>query len=148
MDVRQQFQHHLDQHADQVGFKAPRPLMAYLTDLLASRLRRVDIIPEPSFAECYLALYRSRCWGDQREFADTTLFFVSLLPEYGQRRGLDMSYYATLGISAYYTYGDLVGDPRFTQLGNWFYYLQHFLNSALHPHTEVDFWRLASSDKY
>jgi len=148
MNITQQFRQHLDTHADQVGFAAPPLLIDYLTELLASRLRRVDIIPEPSFAECYLNLYRSKQFSDQRQFADSALFFVSLMPEYGQRRGLDINYYAAMGISAYYSYGDLVGDPRFTQLGNWFYYLQRFLNSALHAHSEPDFWGLVSADKY
>jgi hypothetical protein len=133
MTVRSQFQQHLYQHADRVGFSAPPLLLEYLTDLLSDRLTATEIIPRPSFAERYLQLYSTQRFQDLREFGDHSLFFVSLLPEYGRRRGLDISYYASLGISAYYTYSDLVHDDRFTQLGNWFYHLQRFLNTALRP---------------
>jgi hypothetical protein len=69
--------------------------------------------------------------SDLRDFGDQALMFVSIMPQYGQRRGLSMHYYAGLGISAYHSYAALVSDPRFTQLAGWFYYLQRFLNSAL-----------------
>jgi len=138
MTVRSQFQRHLYAHADSVGFTAPAPLIEYLTDLLAARLRDRDIMPQPSFAERYLMLYQTGRFGDIREFGDDTLFFVSFSPEWGQRRGLDLDYFAAMGISAYYTYSDLVHDDRFTQLGNWFYDLQRFLNSALRPNTRLE----------
>jgi hypothetical protein len=111
----------------------PLLLEQYLVDLLTDRISRVDIIPDPSFAERYLQLYHGAQDWQIRDYADSALFFCSLMPEYGQRRGLNMDYYATLGISAYYTLGDLARDDRFTQLGNWFYHLQKFLNSAIKP---------------
>ena len=133
---------HLCEHSDRTGFQLPELLSWYLSDLMAERLRRVDIIPEPSFAERYLQLYQEQNLGAFKDYADSALFFVSLMPEYGRRRGLDLSYYATLGISTYYALGDLAEDPRYTQLGNWFYHLQHFLASALHPDRGLDLWQL------
>lgn len=115
----------------------PELLAEYLIDLLADRVRRVDIIPEPSFAERYLQLYQQPRLGELKDYADSALFFCSLMPEYGRRRGLSMDYYATLGISTYYTLGDLAPDARFTQLGNWFPHLQRFLCSAIHPDTKL-----------
>jgi hypothetical protein len=141
MTVRSQFQTHLYTHADAVGFCAPITLMEYLTDLLADRLRDRDIMAQPSFAERYLSLYQGQRFGDIREFGDDTLFFVSFSPEWGRRRGLDIDYFAAMGISAYYTYSDLVRDPRFTQLGNWFYDLQRFLHSALRPNSRLELLR-------
>lgn len=120
-------------HSEQVGFAAPELLLEYLAQILTERFDRPNFIPEPSFAEAYLSLYQRYRPGIYREFADSTLVFCSLLPEYGQRRGLNMDYYATLGISTYYSLGDLAHDDRFTQLGNWFYHLQRFLCSLLHP---------------
>jgi hypothetical protein len=76
------------------------------------------------------------------------LFFVSLLPEYGKKRGLDINYYASLGISSYYSVGDAISDERFIQLGNWFYYLQKFLNSAIHPRTRLELFDFMDKDKY
>jgi len=141
MTVRSQFHRHLYTHADSVGFEAPVLLMEYLTDLLTDRLRDRDIMPWPSFAERYLGLYSTTKLADIREFGDDTLFFVSFCPEWGQRRGLDIDYFAAMGISAYYTYSDLARDDRFTQLGNWFYYLQQFLHSALRTDSRLELAR-------
>jgi hypothetical protein len=116
----------------------PELLEWYLVDLLTERLDRVDIIPDPSFAERYLQLYQETKLAAFKDYADSALFFVSLMPEYGRRRGLNMDYYATLGISTYYALSDLSEDPRYTQLGNWFYALQRFLQSAIRPNTDLD----------
>jgi hypothetical protein len=134
--VEQQFREHIEQHCQHTGFEMPLLLKEYVVSLLSSRLRRIDVIPEPSFAERYLELYhRPRFW-ELRDYADQCLFFCSLLPDYGYRRGLDLDYYASLGISVYYTLGDLARDDRYTQLGNWFYDLQRFLDHALHAHRD------------
>ena len=138
---------HIDSHRQQVGFDLPLLLEHYLVDLLTARLDRVDIIPDPSFAERYLQLYSETRLDQFKDYADTSLFFTSLLPEYGRRRGLDISYYASLGISVYYTLGDLSEDPRYTELGNWFYVLQRFLQSALHPDRGLDLWSLTDSPR-
>lgn len=127
MDARSQFYHSLHDYSWSQGFTMPEPLEWYLVDLLAERLDRVDIIPEPSFAERYLALYQELCLSAYKDYADSALFFCSLMPDYGRRRGLDMTYYATLGISTYYALADLSEDPRYTQLGNWFYHIQKML---------------------
>jgi hypothetical protein len=71
-----------------------------------------------------------------------------LLPEYGKRRGLDLNYYASLGIASYYSVGDSIRDDRFIQMGNWFYHLQKFLNSAIHPKTRLEMLDLFGKDKY
>lgn len=118
-------------HSTRTGFDMPELLAWYLADLLAERLQDCDIIPDPSFAERYLELYNEISLAAFKHYADSALFFVSLMPEYGNRRGLDMTYYGTLGISTYYALADLAVDPRYTQLGNWFYHLQRFLNTML-----------------
>jgi hypothetical protein len=128
---------HLHTHSVHTGFSMPELLEWYLVDLLVERLDRVDIIPEPTFAQRYLALYEETRLSEFKDFADSALFFVSLMPDYGRRRGLNMDYYATLGISTYYTLSDLSDDARYTQLANWFYALRQFLESALHPGTDL-----------
>lgn len=136
-----QFQDLIREHSRQTGFEMPLLLEQYVVDLLAARLDRVDIIPEPSFAERYLTLYQEFQHWAWKDYADSALFFCSLMPDYGQRRGLNMDYYATLGISTYYALGDMAGDARYTQLGNWFYHLQRFLNSAIHPDQRLELYR-------
>ena len=131
--IQGQFTDLILEHSERVGFSAPPSLQQYLGEILTERLDRVDFIPGPTFAEAYLRLYQNYSSAPYKDFADSTLIFCALLPEYGRRRGINMDYYATLGISTYYALGDLARDPRFTQLGNWFYYLQQFLCSMLHP---------------
>lgn len=140
--TRSQFERLLVEHSERTGFTAPELLLHYLVNLLDSRLQRLDIIPDPSFAERYLMLYNSNDPAEYVDYADSALFFCALMPDYGSRRGLSMDYYATLGISSYYAAGDLVGDSRYTQLGNWFYHLQKFLNSAIHPEVRLELFRL------
>lgn len=141
MTTRAQFFKLLIDHSSRTGFQCPELLYEYLADLLVSRLQRVDIIPDPSFAERYLLLAQSGTVADYKDYADSALFFCSLLPEYGQRRGLSMDYYATLGISSYYTVGDRAEDDRYIQLGNWFYHIQRFLNTAIHPELKLSLVR-------
>ena len=138
MTTRSQISWHLKDHLTNSGCAVPELLTEYLIDLLVSRLDRVDIIPNPSFAERYLQLYIKPKISEIVDYADSVLFFCSLLPEYGRRRGLSMDYYATLGISSYYAAGDLAADGRYTQLGNWFYPLQQILTSAVKPGGRVE----------
>jgi hypothetical protein len=139
--TRSQFERLLYEHSRASGFTAPELLLDYLVNLLDSRLTRVDLIPDPSFAERYLLLYQSSRPADYVDYADSALFFCSLMPDYGSRRGLSMDYYATLGISTYYAVGDMVEDDRYIQLGNWFYHLQRFLNSAIHPEVRLELFK-------
>lgn len=141
MPARDQFHALIREHSRDTGFEMPLLLEQYVVDLLTQRLDRVDIIPEPTFAERYLTLYQQFAHAAWKDYADSALFFCSLMPDYGRRRGLDMSYYATLGISTYYALGDMSQDARYTQLGNWFYHLQRFLNTAIHPEQRLELYR-------
>jgi len=132
---------HIYSHAARVGFSAPHTLLGYLADLLDHRMTRTELTPQPSWAERYLELYLDPDPRAIRDYADTCLVWVSLVPEAGQRRGIPMDYYATLGISSYYAVGDLTDDPRMTQLGNWFYHIQKFLNSALHQGQHLELFK-------
>ena len=148
LEIQEQFRSHIRTHCDKTGFNVPELLEDYLVGLLSSRLRETELIPEPSFGERYLQLQQLNRANLYQEYADQCLFFVSLLPEYGRRRGLDINYYASLGIASYYSVGDSVKDDRFIQMGNWFYHLQKFLNSAIHPKTRLEMLDLIGKDKY
>ena len=139
MTQRQIIEQSLHSHSVERGFEMPWLLEQYLVDLVNSRLRETDLCPWGTFAEGYLRLYSATKISDFQSYGDQALLFCSLMPEYGDRRGLDMTYYASLGISAYYTAGDLAHDHRYTQLGNWFYHLQHFLDSWLHQEQGLNF---------
>ena len=148
LDIQQQFRSHIQRHCKETGFTIPDLLEDYLVGLLSTRLRQTELIPEPSFGERYLNLQELNRAHLFQEYADQCLFFVSLLPEYGKRRGLDINYYASLGIASYYSVGDRIQDDRFIQMGNWFYHLQKFLNSAIHPKTRLEMLDLYGNDKY
>ena len=148
LEIQEQFRSHIRTHCDKTGFNVPELLEDYLVGLLSSRLRETEIIPEPSFGERYLQLQQLNRAYLFQEYADQCLFFVSLLPEYGKRRGLDINYYASLGIASYYTVGDTIRDDRFIQMGNWFHHLQKFLNSAIHPRTRLELFDFMNKDKY
>lgn len=142
MAARDRFQELVKEHEYETGFEMPLSLEAYIVDLLTDRLNRVEIIPQPSFAERYLQLHQTPTVSAMKDYADSALFFCSIMPEYGRRRGLSMDYYATLGISTYYSAGDLAPDPRYTQLGNWFYHLQKFLNSAINQDLRLELFKI------
>ena len=129
--ISQAFRDLIAEYQETSGFDMPELLREYLVELLAQRLTDTEVIPRPSFAERYLELQQRPTALTMRQFGDQCLFFVGLMPEYGQRRGISLDYYAALGISCYYTWGDLAHDHRGTQLGNWFYDLQRFLNCLL-----------------
>lgn len=132
MTQRQIIEQSLHTHSEHTGFTMPWLLEQYLVDLVTDNLRQTDLVPWGTWAEGYLRLYSATKISDFRDYGDQALLFCSIMPDYGLRRGLDITYYASLGISAYYTAGDLAHDPRYTQLGNWFYHLQQFLDSWLH----------------
>jgi len=148
LDIQQQFRSHIQRHCKETGFEIPDLLEDYIVGLLSTRLRETELIPEPSFGERYLNLQELNRAHLFQEYADQCLFFVSLLPEYGKRRGLDMKYYASLGIASYYSVGDRIQDDRFIQLGNWFYHLQKFINSAIHTKTRLELFDIVDKDKY
>jgi hypothetical protein len=148
LEIQEQFRSHIRTHCDKTGFNVPELLEDYLVGLLSSRLRETELIPEPSFGERYLQLQQLNRAHLFQEYADQCLFFVSLLPDYGKKRGLDINYYASLGIASYYNVGDAVRDDRFIQMGNWFYHLQKFLNSAIHPRARLELFDFIDKDKY
>lgn len=137
MRQRQIIEHSLHEHSVKTGFEMPWLLEQYMVDLVSQHLTDTDLVPWGTFAEGYLNLYSATKISDFRDYGDHALLFCSIMPEYGLRRGLDLTYYASLGISAYYTAGDLAHDNRYTQLGNWFYHLQQFLDSWLHDHKQL-----------
>jgi hypothetical protein len=138
MNSREIIRNHIFTHAESQGFAAPWLLLEYLTDLCTDRLTQVNIMPEDSWAESYLRLYDFTRAAAARDFGDSCLFFTAIQPRWCSRRGLSPDYLHCLGISAYYSYADYSGDPRYTQLGNWFYHLQRFLETAIRPNTKLE----------
>lgn len=113
------------------GFQLPQPVEHYCVYLLAERVEKKNIIPDPSFAERYLQMYQDPRLEEFKEFGDDCLFFTSLLPEYGNRRGLSKSYFCDLGAASYETCNTLSQDDLYRHLSRCFYELQQFLESTI-----------------
>ena len=141
MSPEHQFKQLLHNHCIHTGFVMPNLLLDYLTELLASRLTRVDLIPDPSFAERWLIINQNPTTLALKDYGDTCLFFTALLPEYGRRRGLSIDYYSSLGISSYQSAADLAHEDCYAQLGTWFYHLQRFLSSAIRPDQRLELFK-------
>lgn len=133
MTVRTIWRDHCVRVCEHSGIQLPEALGEYLVDLLCARTRDCEIEVQPSFAERYLLIMQNPRAGELVEFADSTLFFVSFVPERGRRRGLDPAYYKRLGVGAYYTAADIVEDERFIQMGNWWDTVSVFLHQATRP---------------
>ncbi len=113
------------------GFQMPQSVEHYCVYLLAERVEKKNIIPDPSFAEKYLMMYQDPRMEEFKQFGDDCLFFTSILPEYGARRGLSKSYFCDLGVASYDTCSTLAGDALYKQLSTCFYELQQFLESTI-----------------
>lgn len=115
----------------ETGFEMPGPIEHYCVYLLAERVEKKNIIPDPSFAEKYLILYQDPKLEEFKQFGDDCLFFTSLLPEYGNRRGLKKNYFCDLGAASYETCSNLAQDELYKQLSRCFYELQQFLEDTI-----------------
>lgn len=113
------------------GFQMPQQIEYYCVYLLAERVEKKNIIPDPSFAEKYLLMYQDPKLEEFKQFGDDCLFFTSLLPEYGARRGLSKSYFCDMGVASYDTCSTLADDELYKQLSQCFYELQQFLESLI-----------------
>lgn len=133
--------------SEQTGFEMPQEIEAYIVFLLAAKVNNPTVVLQPSFAEKYLQLYDTPNTQEIKFFADHCLWFTSFAPVYGKKRGLPMDYYASLGISSYYAFGDLQKDDFFIKMGNWFYTLRDFIEMVLNtsPLLKEDLEYLATS---
>ena len=113
------------------GFQLPQSVEHYCVYLLAERVEKKNIIPDPSFAEKYLMMYQDPRLEEFKQFGDDCLFFTSILPEYGARRGLSKSYFCDLGAASYDTCNTLSQDQLYKQLSRCFYELQQFLEATI-----------------
>ena len=113
------------------GFQLPQSVEHYCVYLLAERVEKKNIIPDPSFAEKYLMMYQDPRLEEFKQFGDDCLFFTSILPEYGKRKGLSKNYFCDLGAASYDTCNTLSQDSLYKQLSHCFYELQQFLEATI-----------------
>lgn len=129
MRAQAQFLATIEHHAQQVGFQAPQDLQWYLALLLAHHLQDANLVPQRSFADEYFRAMRDPDPEQCRQLADTVLLVISVMPGFGQRRGLALGYYQSLAQASYCVWADRTRDPRGYQLSEWFPYLRGFLET-------------------
>lgn len=110
---------------EQHGYELPQHLEAYIVMLLAHHVERPDFLPDTSFAEKYLTIDKRK---DAKSLGDTCLFVSGVFPNIGKRKGLNRSYYTSIGIGSYSSmYGDLFGE-----LATHFLFLSDFIEVTIH----------------
>ena len=110
---------------DTHGYELPDHLEAYIVMLLAHHVERPDFLPDTSFAEKYLTIDSRK---DAKSLGDTCLFVSGVFPNMGKRKGLNRSYYTSIGIGSYSSmYGNL-----FEELATHFIFLSDFIEVTIH----------------
>ena len=70
---------------------------------------------------------------DAKILGDECLFLCGAFPEFGQRRGLNVNYYKSIGQSSYQRASTELNPPLFKQLSQHFEFVSHFINKTLNP---------------
>jgi len=110
------------------GFELPGDVEQYVVLLLADHVDRPDWMPANSFAESYLTIQTSQ---DAKVLGDECLFLCGVFPQYGQRRGLDLNYYAAIGSSSYSRASKTLHAELFEDLSEHFSVVSHFINKTV-----------------
>ena len=113
------------------GYELPIELESYVVMLLAHHLDRPNFAPESSFAEAYLRL-KNPANMNAKELGDTCLFVSGVFPTYGQRKGLNRSYYQNIGIGSYQMVAEAMNYTLFTTLAHHFNFLSDFIDITIH----------------
>ena len=123
------------------GFKCPRYLTEYITQLLAARIDRPDWQPKSTYAEAYLKI---RTPIQALELGNTCFFARSVFPEMGRRRGIPSEYFVELGQGCYghvLSYNEQL--PAVRQLYRAFEFVAEMTWTAVHSHGALrEFWDL------
>jgi len=99
------------------GITLPQYLEIYGVLILADHMRKGRWEPQPSFAECYLTISNAVA---ARDFGDECLFLCGVFPEYANRRGMNKSYYQSLGQGAYWRASKELQPELFESLAKHF----------------------------
>lgn len=76
------------------GWQIPLAVSRYQAEILAANLDKNPWQPSPSYAERYMTIRR---WQDYLELGNTCWFTRAVFPEFGERRGINSSYYVQMG---------------------------------------------------
>ena len=94
------FREVVQQTVVETGFEVPEDIETYIIALLSSYVDKTNFLPEQSFAEAYFKLTHKSSYS-AKELGDTCLILSGVFPEYGEKTGLNKSYYKNIGKSSY-----------------------------------------------
>tara|TARA_R110000796_G_scaffold73714_1_gene165673 strand:+ start:198 stop:614 length:417 start_codon:yes stop_codon:yes gene_type:complete len=111
------------------GYEIPLLLSQYTIMMLADHMRKTQWHPDPSFTENYLQINSSQ---RAKELADECLFISGVFPEYAVRKGVNLTYYHTIGIACYSRAAADLNKELFQNLSNHFVEVSTWTRNVVH----------------
>lgn len=111
------------------GYSLPTDIEAYLVMLLSSYVEQPDFLPKPGFAENYLQLSVRKPYH-AKQLGDVCLFVTGVFPEYGNRAGLNVTYFTNIGKTSYHVASVNMNNTLFDILCQHFQICTEVLNAA------------------
>lgn len=124
------FQHLITETKNSYGYELPLHVEQYVIMLLADHINRPNWMPEDSFIETY---YRIKNSTDAKMLGDECLFLCGVFPEYGQRKGLDIDYYGSIGSNSYSRASSVLNIELFDTLSRHFKFVSKVINVTVKP---------------
>lgn len=115
------------------GYELPETLEAYVVMLLASHMEKPNFLPVHSFAHAYLSIDKHTNSG-AKQLGDTCLFVTGVFPNYGISRGIDISYYASIGKGSYASAARVLNMSLFEMLSAHFDVLRTVITLTTNPY--------------
>lgn len=107
------------------GYELPLHVEQYVVVLLADHINRPNWAPETTFAETWSTIKTSK---NAKILGDECLFLCGVFPSYGQRKGLDLEYYGSIGSSSYSRASADLNAELFGTLSQHFKMVSKFIN--------------------
>ena len=117
----------VQQTVAETGFSIPDDIETYIIALLSSHVEKSDFLPQKSFAESYFKLTHRSSYS-AKELGDTCLILSGVFPEYGEKTGLNKTYYKNIGKSSYEQASRILNRELFYMLYLHFDLISKFIN--------------------
>ena len=119
----------LEQCLERQGWQLPPDVVSYCSSILEDHIARPDWQPQPSYAEQYLKITKTR---EALALGNECWFTRAVFPELMQRRGIQPSYYVDLGQSCWDRVLDRVENPTLRLLRDHFEFTAEVAWTAVH----------------
>ena len=117
----------VQQTVAETGFSIPYDVETYIIALLSSHVEKSNFLPKESFTESYFKLTHKSSYS-AKELGDTCLILSGVFPEYGEKTGLNKTYYDNIGKSSYEQASRILNRELFYMLYLHFDLISAFIN--------------------